>query len=181
MLIREARLEDAGAIAKVHVDSWRTTYLGIIPESYIARISYKKRKERWRKMLGDAPEKDRQHFIYVVENNHKQIIAFADGGIERNGDSIYQGELYAIYIMEAYQGQGIGRKLVKTLAEKLSQSGLKSMLVWVLEDNPACQFYQALGGEQVKQKKVEFEGVKLNEISYGWIDTKVLIGIKISC
>ena len=45
----------------------------------------------------------------------------------------------AIYILEAYQGQGVGTNLVKTLAEKLSQSGLKSMLVWVLADNPACQ------------------------------------------
>jgi hypothetical protein len=26
MMIREARLEDAQAIAQVHVDSWRTTY-----------------------------------------------------------------------------------------------------------------------------------------------------------
>ena len=56
MIIREARLKDAEAIgfaarlrpiAKVHVDTWRTTYQGIIPESYIARLSYQKRKERW--------------------------------------------------------------------------------------------------------------------------------------
>ncbi|MGK7949088.1 MAG: N-acetyltransferase family protein [Xenococcaceae cyanobacterium] len=177
MLIREARLEDAGAIARVHVDSWRSTYQAIIPESYLARLSYQKREERWRKMLGDSTEKDGQHFIYVAENNLKQIIAFADGGIEREGDSVYRGELYAIYILEAYRGQGIGRKLVKTIAEKLSQSGLRSMLVWVLEDNPACQFYQALGGQKVKQKQVELDGVKLNEIAYGWRDTKVFIDI----
>lgn len=175
MIIREAKLADAEAIALVHVDSWRTTYQGIIPESYIAKRSYQKRKELWKKLLSNNTEENKQNIVYVVENNLNQIIAFADGGLERNGDSIYQGELYSIYILEAYQRQGIGRKLVKTIAEKLFQSGLKSMLVWVLEDNPACQFYQALGGRIIKQKQVEFAGVKLNEIAYGWIDIKVLL------
>ena len=175
MMIREAKLEDAEAISKVHVDSWLTTYQGIIPESYMAKRSYQKRKESWKKMLSDNQEKDRQHFVYVVENKTGQIVAFADGGLARNGDSIYQGELYAIYILEAYQRQGIGKNLTKKIAEKLSHSGLNSMLAWVLADNPACQFYQSLGGEQVKQQQIEVEGVKLNEIAYGWIDTKVLM------
>ena len=175
MIIREAKLEDAGAIAKVHVDTWRTTYRDIIPESYIAKLSYQKRQERWIEMLSTKIEEEKKHFAYVVKDNTGKIIAFADGGLLRNSDSIYQGELYAIYILEAYQRQGIGRKLIKKIADKLSQSGLKSMLVWVLADNPACQFYQALGGQQVKQRQIEIEGVKLDEIAYGWIDTKVLM------
>ena len=175
MIIREAKLADAEEIARVHVDTWRTTYQDIIPESYLTRLSYQKRKESWTNMLSSSTEGKTDYWVYVVENKTRQIIAFADGGLERNGNSIYQGELYAIYILEAYQGQGIGTKLVKNIAEKLSQSGLESMLVWVLADNPACQFYQALGGQQVKQKQFELEGVKLNEIAYGWIDTKVLL------
>ena len=173
MIIREAKLEDARAIARVHVDVWRTTYQGIVPESYIAKLSYQKRKERWANRLSISTVAKADYWIYVVENDTKQIIAFADGGLARNSDSIYKGELYAIYILEAYQRKGIGKNLVKTIAEKLSQSGLTSMLVWVLADNPACQFYQALGGQQVQQKQIEIEGVKLNEIAYGWIDTKV--------
>jgi hypothetical protein len=35
MIIREAELYDAAAIAIVHVDSWRSTYRGIIPEDYL--------------------------------------------------------------------------------------------------------------------------------------------------
>ena len=73
------------------------------------------------------------------------------------------------------KSQPIGRKLIGKIAKKLSQLELESMLVWVLADNPACQFYQALGGQQVQQKQVEIEGVQLKEIAYGWIDTKVLI------
>lgn len=175
MIIREAKLQDAGSIAKVNIDTWHTTYPGIIPESYLAKRSYQKRQESWTKILSIEQKKDKPYWVYVAADTTGEIIAFADGGLERDGDSIYQGELYAIYILEAYQRQGIGRILVKTVAEKLSQSGLNSMLVWVLADNPACQFYQALGGREVKQKQVEFDGVKLNEIAYGWIDIKVLL------
>ena len=48
MNIREAKSEDAAAIAKVHVDSWQTTYQGLLPDNYIAQRSYQKRlKNHW--------------------------------------------------------------------------------------------------------------------------------------
>ncbi|MFK0522174.1 hypothetical protein ACINKY_08160 [Paenibacillus illinoisensis] len=39
--IREATINDAEGIAKVHVHSWRTTYKGIIPEEFLTNLSYK--------------------------------------------------------------------------------------------------------------------------------------------
>jgi len=49
------------------------------------------------------------------------------------------------------------------------------MLVWVLVDNPACRFYEALGAQKVKEKQIEISSVILNEVAYGWTDTKVLV------
>lgn len=34
-MVRSARVEDAGAIARVNVDTWRTTYPGIVPQDYL--------------------------------------------------------------------------------------------------------------------------------------------------
>ena len=45
MLIREASPTDAAAIARVHVDSWRTTYAGIVPADYLANLSYTRREQ----------------------------------------------------------------------------------------------------------------------------------------
>ena len=47
MLIREASPRDAAAIARVHVDSWRTTYAGIVPADYLANLSYTRREQFW--------------------------------------------------------------------------------------------------------------------------------------
>lgn len=47
MNIRKAVLSDAKGIAKVHVDSWRTTYANIMTEAYLNQLSYEKREEMW--------------------------------------------------------------------------------------------------------------------------------------
>lgn len=39
MILREARLDDASAIARVHVDTWLSTYRGIVPEEYLSKLS----------------------------------------------------------------------------------------------------------------------------------------------
>lgn len=47
MKIREAIVSDAKGIAKVHVDSWRTTYKGIIPDDFLNNLSYEQRTKLW--------------------------------------------------------------------------------------------------------------------------------------
>ncbi len=54
MIVPEASYDDAPAIARVHVDTWRTTYRGIVPEDYLATLSYEKRESRWAQMLSTA-------------------------------------------------------------------------------------------------------------------------------
>lgn len=160
MNIREAKLEDAGAIAFVHVDSWQTTYRDLLPNDYIEKRSYKKRKHNWENRLSHNTKAQTNYFIYVAENSVGEIVGFIDGGLVR-GDSTYQGEIYALYILEAYQRKGIGKSLIKAIAFRLSQSGLTSIMVWVLAGNPAVQFYQALDGQKVEQKQIKIKSVDI--------------------
>jgi ribosomal protein S18 acetylase RimI-like enzyme len=172
MIVREAKIADAPAIARVNVDTWRTAYRKIIPEDYLAKLSYEKREISWIENISIA-EKN-AHFVYVAENDSGKIVGFAAGGRERLGKYIYQGELFAIYILEEYQRQGIGRRLVRSIAVKLTELGLNSMLVWVLGDNSACKFYEVLGGEKIDEHQTSRAGVALKEIAYGWTDIKQL-------
>ncbi|MEL6229282.1 MAG: GNAT family N-acetyltransferase [Cyanobacteria bacterium J06636_28] len=70
---------------------------------------------------------------------------------------------------------GIGRRLVWVVAQRLAQSDIHSMVVWVLADNPACQFYAVLGGKPVYKKEIMVGGKLLIEIAYGWMDIRNLI------
>ena len=169
VILREANIEDVGAIARVHVNAWRTTYRGIIPEDYLANLSYEKREQGWVQIL-----KNSDVFLYVAIDESGEIIGFACGGKDRTGNAIYQGELMAIYILEAYQGQGIGRRLTLAIVERLAMLEINSMLVWVLTENPACNFYQAMDGEKVYEQQIEIGGVQLDEVAYGWKDTSII-------
>jgi ribosomal protein S18 acetylase RimI-like enzyme len=173
MIVREAKIADAPAIARVNVDTWRTAYRKIIPADYLANLSYEKRESNWQEILSNV--KKTGDFVCVAETDSGEIVGFAAGGGERTGKYVYQGELFAIYILEEYQRQGIGRQLVGSVARKLAELSLNSMLVWVLGDNSACSFYECLGGEKVAEEQTSRAGVILKEIAYGWKDIAVLI------
>ncbi|MEH1764964.1 MAG: GNAT family N-acetyltransferase [Nostoc sp.] len=169
MIVREASHHDVPTIAKVHVDTWRTTYRGIVPDEHLTNLSYEQRANGWYQILNHAPKDG--NFTYVAEEEPGEIVGFANGGVERTGNPVYKGELTAIYILQNHQGKGIGRCLAQAVVERLSRSGINSMLVWVLVNNPACQFYAALGGKPVYEKELEIGGKPLIEVAYGWTDT----------
>jgi GNAT superfamily N-acetyltransferase len=169
--IRAATVHDAVAIAKVHVESWRTTYKGIIPDAFLASLSYAQREQFWAQVLTTPGS---QTVVYVAVDDRGQVIGFASGGPERSGDASYTGELYAIYLLAPYQGQGIGRQLASTLVAHLIQNGMRTLLLWVLAANPARKFYERLNGQPVYEKTVIIGGVPLIEVAYGWRDAHTI-------
>jgi GNAT superfamily N-acetyltransferase len=172
MLIRAAELVDAAAIARVHVDSWRTTYRGIVPDDALSALSYEQREQTWRRAISDS---DNVRCVYVAEADGRHLIGFASGGPERSGDQIYVGELYAIYLLAERQRKGAGRRLALAVASHLLRGNLTSMLVWVLAENPARSFYATLGGQQVYEKTETIGGARLVEVAYGWRDLRALV------
>ncbi|UQD51795.1 GNAT family N-acetyltransferase [Bacillus methanolicus] len=168
MKIRKAVLSDAKGIAKVHVDSWKTTYENIIPDEYLNQLTYEIREQLWNNIIPNGN-------VFVAENQKGKIVGFSSGGKERSRKyKNYNGELYAIYILKEYQGQGIGKLLVKRVINELKNLKIYSMLVLVLEDNSSRYFYEALGGEKIDTVEVEIFGKNLNELVYGWHDIRTI-------
>ena len=165
MLIREAHAVDAAAIARVHVDSWRTTYAGILPSDFLASLSYEGREQSWSRMLS-APGK--RSFTCVAEDDEGRVVGFASGGPEREGDPAYKGELYAIYVLEQCQRRGIGRRLTAAVVRRLVEQDIDAMLLWVLAANPSRGFYETLGARRIREKATRVGGIEVVEVAYGW-------------
>jgi len=162
-MIRPAKVEDATAIARVHVASWQSTYLGMLPDEFLASLSEAGYAERWKRVIGEGTSK-----VYVAENEGK-VVGFASGGRERAGEKGYAGELYAIYVIDAAQRRGLGRELVRATVTGLRELGLDDMIIWVLRDNqPARSFYERLGGVYVRAQPITIGPATLEEVSYGW-------------
>jgi L-amino acid N-acyltransferase YncA len=160
MKIRKANQEDVAAIAKVHVDSWLETYQGIVPDAYLNGLRYQKRERLWKKNLEEFE-------VLVAETNQGQVVGFASWGTSKT-HSQYKGELNAIYLLEDYQGMGVGRNLFEEVVAVAKHHGIHSMIVKVLEDNKACSFYEAMGAKKIDTVIIEMEGKSLPECIYGW-------------
>jgi ribosomal protein S18 acetylase RimI-like enzyme len=165
-MVRLAEFADAPAISRVHVASWRTTYPGILPDSYLSAMSVEDYTSRWQRALGGsfAPS-----VVYVVEEGG-QVVGFSSCGRQRDGDQSYDGELYAIYLLQEAQGRGHGRALVEASAEALIDQGMTSMVVWVLRENKHARgFYERLGGVYLRQRPLDFgHDITAMEVSYLW-------------
>lgn len=166
MRIRPAGPEDVPSVARVHVDTWRTAYRGILPDDYLEGLSYADHERRRREWM----EKNPQTFTLVAEEDG--IVGFADAGPERKNDPDFEGELYAIYVLGSTQRRGIGRALFDAVLRGLLDRGWSSMLVWVLRENPWRRFYEKHGGAVVRRGKIELGGKLLDEVGYGWRDLK---------
>ncbi len=164
-LLRPATMEDVPGIARVHVDAWRETYQGILPSDFLQSLSYENREEQWRRALSDPSS--RVH-LYVMRGKSGAIGGFVAVGPERGELEDFDGELYAIYLLQQYQGLGYGRKLFESGVRALRNDGFRSMVLWVLEDNATRGFYEHLGGSLVGQKMIEVGQEKYAAVAYGW-------------
>lgn len=174
-IIRPAAVQDSEGIAYVHVTAWQDTYRGLLPDSVLETLSVERRSRQWRETLRD-PENP-YHSISVAEND-RQLVGFVNYGREREGDQEYEGELFAIYVLKNFRGQGLGHRLVQSAANGLLALNFVSMLVWVLADNPYQRFYERLGGMYLRQKSMQVGDALLMEKAYGWKDIRPLAEMK---
>jgi GNAT superfamily N-acetyltransferase len=171
--IRRAEPADAQAIATVQTASWRTTYAGLIPANFLANMDISRRAAVWHTGLTDST---RRSCYFVAEDADGQVVGFASGGPERDGHPIYKGELSAIYLLDAFQKQGIGRRLVQAVAAWLVENHYHTMIIWVLAGNTnGIAFYEGIGGQRVGSKTIAIGGENLEEYSYGWLDLTPLL------
>lgn len=78
MIIREGNVSDIKQIARVHVNTWKTTYKGIISDEYLGSLSYEKREQNWRDVF--SGETDHNGRVFVAEDHKLGVIGFSDGG-----------------------------------------------------------------------------------------------------
>lgn len=170
-VMRVAEPDDAPAIARVHVDSWHSTYRGILSDAIIASRSYESRLAQWARTLS-RPEPDH---VYVVADVDSEVVGFAAGGPARGAEAEYDAELYAIYLRAGEQRRGLGRALAGAVATDLYRRGKCSLLVWVLSDNASRAFYERLGAIPVRTALLAYGDEEYEEMAYGWLDIQVLL------
>lgn len=165
--IRQATLDDAEALARLHVRSWQWAYRGQLPDEFLDRMpeTMDRRIEARRALLTDLPPDYR---VWIAEQAG-QMVGFAVTEPSRDADAPPStGELSMIYLEQATAGRGIGRLLFAHAVDDLRQRGYAQAMLWVLETNSrARRFYEAAGLRLDGASKTEdWPGVTLSEVRY---------------
>ena len=162
--VREATLGDADGIARAHTDSWQSSYRGILPDTVLDRIDVGQRAETRRRILRDRSI----YQLVAYDLTHDDIVGFCDAGPSRRHVP-YAGELYAIYIVQRAKRYGLGQDMFERVQAHLVREGLRSMIVWVLDNNHhARRFYEAMGGRVGSRLSSTVGGFPIVELSYVW-------------
>ena len=163
--VRPARLEDAKAIARIEVDTWRSTYAGLLPDLVLLNMSERRQTSSWASFLRHRPDD-----VWVAQQAGGGVIGFGNCGTQRDSTIRFAGEIYTLYVAPDHQGQGLGRGLLLALFQRLVDTGHASALLWVVRANPARFFYERLGGQQIMHRPIPVGGQPIEAIAYGWKD-----------
>lgn len=166
--VRPALPSDAEGIARVHVETWKSTYRGIVPDEFLDRLTVERDLSGG---FGDHLRRPPEGWkVFVATRPAGEPVGFAIGGRNREPRTAYSGELGGIYVLQGSQRQGVGRELVRNVAEFLLAQKHQGMLVWVLDANPYRRFYEKLGGKVVLHRIARVAGSDQPEAAYGWRD-----------
>jgi len=161
LVLREAGVADLEPLAALHVRTFNETHLG----PFGSGPTFATRVWQWRDKLSEL---DATHFVLVLETPAKQLVGFIWCHPTKDNPT-WAARLNKIYLLRDYQRRGLGTRMVAVAVDRLLANGLTSMALFTEADNePACNFYDGLGGERQVDEKGEFGGM------YGWRDLRKL-------
>ncbi|HEX3347475.1 MAG TPA: GNAT family N-acetyltransferase [Acetobacteraceae bacterium] len=177
--IRRARPGDAAAIGAVHVAAWRSAYAGILPDSYLTRMSVSRQALHYDATIRAGVG------VHVATasgldlgagGRGPRVVGFVTGGPTRERPSFLHapmhdlgdGEIETLYVLDDWRERGLGRRLMRAAAAHLAMAGCRSAFLWVLRDNPSRWFYTRLGGKPVAEATIQVGGSPVVQTAYSW-------------
>ncbi|WP_312363120.1 GNAT family N-acetyltransferase [Ensifer sp.] len=170
--IRPAGPDDVMMIASVIVETWRSTFRGLISDDFLDAMRIEEQALRHARRMRVV---DVFHLV-AVDMGTNRVIGFANYGKARSMPPRFDRELYALYILKEFQGAGIGSALVRSVAAHCREMRARSLFAWVLSSNPNRAFYERLGAMAVGQGKVSLGGENHDQMAYRWDDLAKLAG-----
>lgn len=131
-MIRPATLEDAPAIARAHVRTWREAFAGLIPPGFLTGISYEQRRARWETSLAENRET-----VLVEEQDNGEIagmIAFGPSH-DPDRDGSETAEVYILCVAPEFWRRHVGASLMAEAERRMQRIGLRRISVWVLAEH----------------------------------------------
>ncbi len=159
--IRPAGVEDAAAIAAVHVASWRQAYAGEVPAERLDALDTEAWARQWRERLEHRPGS------VLVAEDQGHVVGFLGHGASRDEDAMPGTvEIDAVYLEPSAWGHGAARDLMRTALGELPDGTVVTL--WALASNErARHFYRRHGFQPDGVERMdEVGGASVLEVRY---------------
>ncbi len=148
-VIQQANISDIPSIAALLVQTWKSSYQGVLPAAFLDSLDVSKQISRHEKYF-------ESHARYlVVRHREVEIIGFCSYGLDRSPATDSEMELYTLYVDINYQRRGLGKQLLDAVLEDI-QGKSPRLKVSVLKKNPYLTFYLKQGFEIVGSETIDF-------------------------
>ncbi|WP_024287837.1 GNAT family N-acetyltransferase [Cellulomonas sp. KRMCY2] len=161
--IRPATVDDAEAIAQVHVASWRQAYTGVVAEDYLAGLDVTSRAAWWREHLGGATRGLR---VWVAQDEGR-VVGFSSLGPSIDEDAERNTlQIYTIYLEPTFWGHGVARELMRTVLSSVPDGA--PVTLWVLAANERARHFYRRNGFTADgvERLEEIGGERHREVRY---------------
>ena len=151
--VRGARIGDVVGMARVHVESWRETYRGSMPDEVLDDPGALERREHfWTAALTDPRYADNRAAVAEADG---RILGIAMAGPTEDSSEHFDSQLYLIYLLQSAQGSGAGQVMLDAVLKPD-----ESTVLWVADPNPRAQAFYRRNGFQADGVAKEDDGVR---------------------
>jgi GNAT superfamily N-acetyltransferase len=165
-MTRRATLQDAPAIARVHVEAWEAAYRGLIPDEVIDARTVELRTGQWTTALADP-----SCFALVACDADDGVEGFASVRLFDEPDAGFESYLQTLYVRPGVWRRGIGRELLGAVCARLAAIGVRNIVLRTLRLGNARGFYERLGA-RVVPGGLAFDAGKFDDVVYAIDDVQ---------
>jgi diamine N-acetyltransferase len=137
IVIRQANLDDVNTIGFLAHQIWPVAYgasIDPVQLQYMLDLFYQPAALK-KQMLDDGHQ-------FLIAEMEEEAVGFASfSAAEKPGDF----KLHKIYVLNHYQGKGLGRTLLEAGMDEVLQKDGKTLMLNVYRQNKARAFYEKLG------------------------------------
>lgn len=168
MIIRQIINNDLQSVAKIYTDNWKTTYKGIIANSYLEGMSYEHSKEKWSSYI-----QTNKQGAFVAIDEFDKIIGFAAYMPDNELEKCLL--LDSLHVLQSEQGRGIGKELIFRIGKYAYNNGYEKMSIYIAKGNDRAErIYTHLGAKPYKDFIAYFEEPS-DTLALKWDDLSIFI------
>lgn len=166
MDLRHATAADATLLSRLHAESWRAAYPGMVPQPYLDSLS----DTHWVNAFTAWLSTD-EIFAQIASVDGVDagcVLYGANPGGNLPAVLPDWGEIISLYVLAPFWRQGGGQALLTAAMQALHQQNRPGCYLWALRENTRARAFYAAQGFQLTDKTiiVPLAGTELTDLCY---------------